>query len=110
MRIETLCFKGLLNRPLSWQRGSVNILFHPVISGIHTVIFGHSRYHLSLIPILCLYGASAIQSKSWKRLGEKTWCARGAITVSAVLVSIWIWEVMFMETARIQQFFEVILG
>ena len=80
------------------------------ISGMHTLVFGHSRYHLALIPILCLYGAAAIQMKAWERLGEKTWCARGAITSLVILFSIWMWEVLFMEVGRIKLFFEAILS
>src|SRR5205814_5922528 len=35
-----------------------------VIVAAHTIVFGHSRYHLPLIPILALYGAAFVIARA----------------------------------------------
>lgn len=72
-----------------------------VIVGAHTIVFGHSRYHLPLIPILAIYGAALTQVRV-PALGLSPRPVRlGAILAVAALAAIWIREVALVEGHRI---------
>jgi 4-amino-4-deoxy-L-arabinose transferase-like glycosyltransferase len=55
------------------------LLLFAFICGIHTLVFGHSRYHLPLIPLICLYAASALVHARtlWHRRRWPFWLAAG---------------------------------
>ncbi len=42
-----------------------------LITGVHTLVFGHSRYHLPLIPILALYGAALLATRPRGRIASQ---------------------------------------
>lgn len=74
-----------------------------VVLGIHVIVFGHSRYHLPLIPILALYGAAwaaAPKRISWpsKRFEP---LAAAAVSVT-VLIGIWIQQIVVADLGRIR--------
>ena len=61
---------------------------------IHTLVYGHSRYHVTIMPLVILFSASALaegralfQSGSRLRLGY-------ALAAYAVLVSYWVWRIV----------------
>jgi 4-amino-4-deoxy-L-arabinose transferase-like glycosyltransferase len=78
------------------------LLLMTFICGIHTVTFGHERYHLPLIPFLCLYAAAAVTRRSWLRLLEGWHTAVPSMAAWAVLLAIWGREVFVVEAERIQ--------
>ncbi|MCH7614792.1 MAG: hypothetical protein IH978_03495, partial [Nitrospinae bacterium] len=80
------------------------------VSGIHTLVFGHSRYHLPLIPFLILYAASAITQHSWQRLREGFRVAAAPIAACLALLAIWGREVLVVETERLRTFVDSLLG
>lgn len=74
-----------------------------VIVGAHTIVFGHSRYHLPLVPILALYGAAFVV-----RIGLSIWAAQrlrlaGAVATVAVLLTIWIRQVAVVDAHYIRE-------
>jgi 4-amino-4-deoxy-L-arabinose transferase-like glycosyltransferase len=74
-----------------------------VIVAAHTIVFGHSRYHLPLVPILALYGAAFVV-----RIGPSIPSARrfrltGAVATVAVLLAIWIRQVAFVDAHYIRE-------
>lgn len=79
-------------------------------AGIHSVTFGHSRYHLPLIPVLMMYAASAVERKSWRSLGENKWRAMGPVVVWSSLLLIWGREVLVTETSRIRELFSILFA
>jgi 4-amino-4-deoxy-L-arabinose transferase-like glycosyltransferase len=84
---------------------AVVILF---ICGLHTLAFGHSRYHLPLVPILILYAASAVARRSWRDLGRNLPTAAFLVT-AAVLAGIWVRELLVRDFDKIQAFFSALL-
>lgn len=77
------------------------LLLLPVIlmTTAHTITFGHSRYHLPLVPILALYGASLL---------SRTWDAHqpfsrlkvlGAATTIAIFVIVWLRQLVWAGDA-----------
>jgi 4-amino-4-deoxy-L-arabinose transferase-like glycosyltransferase len=60
---------------------------------VHTVTFGHSRYHLPLMPLVLLYSASAgVHARAiWARRHDRAF--RLAMGLCALLVLGWGWEI-----------------
>jgi hypothetical protein len=86
------------------------LLLLPVlfIAAMHTVVFGHSRYHLPLIPILLLYAAAAVQERSWTKLAIPGWRRIGAVVTMAVLVAAWTRQVLLVDAERLRALVEVL--
>ena len=86
------------------------ILLVAFISGVHTVVFGHERYHLPLIPVLLLYAAAAVVQQSWRRLHEGTRTAAAPVVVWVVLLVSWGCEVFIIDAHRIKAFLQVLIS
>ncbi len=79
------------------------VLLLPVllIMGIHAIAFGHSRYHVPLIPIFGVYAVSMLFAQ-----GRIPWHRRGPMVVGAgavvvAFVSIWVRQIVFVDAERI---------
>jgi 4-amino-4-deoxy-L-arabinose transferase-like glycosyltransferase len=72
------------------------------MTAVHSVVFGHSRYHLPLVAFLALYaGATWV---GW-RAGELRFTRRrlaGACVMCATLVSIWGYEIFVRDADRLR--------
>ena len=98
-----------LARPADRRAHLFCLLLVAFISGLHTITFGHSRYHLPFIPLLLLYAAAAVHNQSW-------WCFREGFRQAAAPIAVWvslgaIWgrEVLLIDTNRIRDFLRVLL-
>jgi hypothetical protein len=72
-----------------------------LITGVHTIVFGHSRYHLPLMPILALYAAALSVSMSWRVRPLPRPMLAGAAASVFVLSLIWVRQVAFVDASRI---------
>ena len=72
------------------------------ICGVHTIVFGHERYHLPLMPFILLYAAAAIRQQSWQRLREGRLTITAPVVTCVLLLVIWGRELLFVETAHIR--------
>jgi 4-amino-4-deoxy-L-arabinose transferase-like glycosyltransferase len=79
------------------------------VAGMHTLAFGHERYHLPLIPLLLLYAAAAVTHKAWQqvRLGLRS---AASLAVSVLLFVIWGREVFVIEADRIQSLLRILFS
>lgn len=70
------------------------------VTAVHTLVFGHSRYHLPLMPLVLLYAASAILSwrSIWQRRRSLAFVA--ATAVCAGLVLGWGWSAVARDWQR----------
>ena len=84
------------------------LLLIAFICSIHTATFGHERYHLPLMPFLCLYAAVAVVHRSWLRLQEGLHTAVPSVTACVVLLAIWGREIFIVEVERIQALLRVL--
>jgi 4-amino-4-deoxy-L-arabinose transferase-like glycosyltransferase len=73
------------------------------ISGVHAIVFGHSRYHLPLVPVLLLFAASALTSGQWRRIFTMSGPAILATATVALLALVWSWEIFVRDWDRIRQ-------
>jgi 4-amino-4-deoxy-L-arabinose transferase-like glycosyltransferase len=87
-------------RPVDWRAHVLLIGIILFISGIHAVVFGHSRYHLPLVPILLLYAAAAIERRAWRMRWRS---AMGIVTMGllAMLGGFWVHEVFIRDASRL---------
>jgi 4-amino-4-deoxy-L-arabinose transferase-like glycosyltransferase len=83
------------------------LLLMAFIAGLHTLTFGHSRYHLPFVPLLLLYAAAALYNHSWLCCRESLHRAAAPITVWVVLGSIWGREVLLIDADRIRGFLRI---
>jgi 4-amino-4-deoxy-L-arabinose transferase-like glycosyltransferase len=65
-----------------------------LITAAHTVTFGHSRYHLPLVPILALYGASFFSRGRDMHQPHYLLKALGAAATIAIFVIVWLRQLL----------------
>jgi hypothetical protein len=87
-----------------WRPHVVSLLVLAFICGVHTIVFGHSRYHLPVMPIVMMYAASAAVQRPWRRWSDSYWHAVPATAAIAGLLVIWGHELLFRDPQRIRQF------
>lgn len=70
---------------------------------VHTAVFGHSRYHLPLMPLVLIYAAAAVVQRGeiWRERRSKRFCA--AALTYAILAAGWVWEIAWVERARLRE-------
>jgi hypothetical protein len=90
-----------LQRPGDWRMQV--LLFFPVvlITGAHSIVFGHSRYHLPLMPIMGIWAAALLADRLSHVQVSTRWVLAGATASVLLLCSIWIRQVAFVDGARI---------
>ena len=79
------------------------ILLMPVIVliGAHAIAFGHSRYHLPLMPILGLYAASLVAARMPSFAVSRRPALIGAAASIVVLLSVWVRQIVLTDLDRI---------
>jgi 4-amino-4-deoxy-L-arabinose transferase-like glycosyltransferase len=90
-----------LAAPDDWRLHVVMLLPLLVIMGAHSIVFGHSRYHLPLMPIFAVYAAALVAARAPAyRLSHRPILVGAAVTVT-VLLSVWIRQIVVSDLARI---------
>jgi 4-amino-4-deoxy-L-arabinose transferase-like glycosyltransferase len=90
-----------LAAPDDWRLHVVLLLPVAVITGAHTIVFGHSRYHLPLMPIFAVYAAALVAARAPAfRFSHRPVLIGAAVTVT-VLLSVWIRQIAISDLARI---------
>jgi len=84
------------------------ILLVSFISGVHTIVFGHERYHLPLIPLLLLHAAAAVVQQSWRHLQEGIRTAALPVVVCLGLLISWGYEIFIIDAHRIKAFLQIL--
>jgi len=89
-----------LARP-DWRVHLVMLLPVVLVTGIHSVVFGHSRYHLPLLPVLAIYASALWLSGLREVLRVPGWARIGATASVLVLVTIWGRQVLIVDAQRL---------
>ena len=103
-----------LARARDWRSDVVVLTPVLAILAAHTIAYGHSRYHLPLVPVLALYGAAVARNlllrirldrqNSSQTFTRNRLAAVGAIASVAVLLTVWGRQVLFIDADRIRVF------
>ncbi len=90
-----------LARPSDWRLHLLLLFPVALITAAHTIVFGHSRYHFPLMPILGIYAAALVVRAPLTRLRIMRPELLGAAATATVLCAIWIRQVAFVDATRI---------
>jgi 4-amino-4-deoxy-L-arabinose transferase-like glycosyltransferase len=71
------------------------------ITAIHVLVFGHSRYHLPVMPILMLFAASGGIAIARRDVRFRMPEALAPVATAAVLVGFWVRQVLVVDYARV---------
>lgn len=90
-------------RPGDMRFNVLAVLVIGFVCAVHTAVFGHSRYHLPLMPLVLIYAAAAVvhRAEIWRQCGS--WRFRAAALTYAILAAGWVWELAVVERARIRE-------
>jgi 4-amino-4-deoxy-L-arabinose transferase-like glycosyltransferase len=94
---------GLFSNTMSWKQNLLLILWVALPCGVHTIAFAHSRYHLPLIPILCVYASYAMANcigENSSRLKRAFWMAA---PVALIVIAGWAREILMVDLAILQK-------
>lgn len=71
------------------------------LSAMHTLSFGHSRYHLPIMPLVLTFSAAAVRHRRevWEARGSKRFILASALCAALLLA--WTWNAVFMESDKI---------
>lgn len=83
----------------------VLILF---VCAIHSVTFGHSRYHLPLMPVLMLYAAAAVRQRAFILPRLRTRAAVAPVFAVSMAVLIWCREVLVRDAGHVASLIELL--
>ena len=92
-----------------WRNRAYFVLLACVLSGIHSLIFGHPRYHLPLIPLLCLFAALGIEQ--WRQLGSSFFLRTRVLLPVGILFFVflgWARDVLIVDSTRIRDLLSVL--
>jgi 4-amino-4-deoxy-L-arabinose transferase-like glycosyltransferase len=102
MAVAVLGAAGIwLAPPRDWRLHVLLLLPVLLITGLHTVVFGHSRYHVPLIPILAIYAAALVTTPAGSPARASRMAVAGAAGSVLVLVAIWLRQVVLVDLQRI---------
>ena len=104
------CCGIFLSPPVEHRMHLLLLLVVGFITGIHTLAFGHERYHLPLIPLLLLYAASAVRHQAWQGFHLRMHTAAAPLTAVIILLMIWTREVLVVDVDRIQSLLHIFFG
>jgi 4-amino-4-deoxy-L-arabinose transferase-like glycosyltransferase len=78
-----------------------------VLMGAHTIVFGHSRYHLPVMPIFAGYAAALLAHGLPRPLASKRLALAGTAASIAILAAVWIRQIVVTDFDRIQSFLKI---
>lgn len=70
------------------------------VCAAHTATFGHSRYHIPLVPLLAVFAAAAVVHRATLREQLATWRGSAAIAVLVLIAASWCWEIVCVDAGK----------
>jgi 4-amino-4-deoxy-L-arabinose transferase-like glycosyltransferase len=89
-----------------WRLHLVPLVLVLWICGMHTLVFGHSRYHLPVMPMLAIYAAAAVAQVHWLSWRTSVWRSTAVLTTCIGLGLIWSRELLVRDFDRLRQFID----
>jgi hypothetical protein len=92
---------GFLLRPLGDRRLHWFFLFVVLfVCGVHVVVFGHSRYHLPLVPLVLLYATRALLDLRGVLDERRKVGFAVSVLLCLLLLSGWLWGLVAGDWQR----------
>ena len=105
--LATLGAAGIwLARPNDWRVHALILLPMIVTMAAHTIVFGHSRYHLPLMPLFAVYAVALATRVSRGMRISMAASTVGALASVAILCFIWARQIAVVDAGRIAAFFQ----
>jgi 4-amino-4-deoxy-L-arabinose transferase-like glycosyltransferase len=79
-----------------------------LVMSMHLLTFGHSRYHLPLIPVLLVFAAAAARTGPWRLLARGGWQRAGALGTIAIFLAVWVQQ-LTSDAERLRVLLEILL-
>ena len=92
---------GIWLTPPAWRAHVLLLLPVVVLTGVHAIVFGHSRYHLPLVPLLSLYAAGVVTFSSAEMRAERRGATLAAAASMMVLVLVWTRQIIAVDGGRL---------
>lgn len=96
-------FGAVLVPPKNRAAGGILLCTIGFVSGIHTLVFGHERYHLPLMPLILVFAAAAVVHAT---LVVRRWRTARFVLATVLclgLASSWIWAVLAEDFDRFME-------
>jgi hypothetical protein len=91
---------GALTVPATDRRAKLLALLSvSFVCALHSIVFGHSRYHLPLMPLVSIFAAAAIVHTRWAAVPR-----RGRLFLCGLLfvfMAIWVRELAVRDAGKI---------
>jgi 4-amino-4-deoxy-L-arabinose transferase-like glycosyltransferase len=93
-------FGAVICAPNNLKVHGLLLLVIAFVCGMHTIVFGHSRYHLPLMPIVFIYSAAAILRTGiiWRQRWSGHFLL--ASLLCFLLLASWAWELFWVDPQR----------
>ena len=95
-------FGALLVPPANWRANWFLLLLIAYVCGMHALTFGHSRYHLPLMPLVLLYSGAAVVRAAdiWRQRRSPRFII--ASLLCAGLAASWVFEIAVVDSQRVK--------
>jgi len=90
-----------LSPPRDWRATALLLLPVLTIMGVHMLAFGHSRYHLPIVPMFGVFACALVAERG--RAGPRPRAARvGAAATALLFVVVWVRQIVLVDLDRIR--------
>jgi hypothetical protein len=93
-------FGAAVLRPPDWRTHLLLLMIVSYICAMHTISFGHPRYHLPIIPLVVVYAAQAVVHRGWIWSRRRSLAFGLACALVGVLAVGWSLEVVSTDLGR----------
>lgn len=101
---------GMWLTPARWREHVTVLLPLLAILGGHALAFGHSRYHMPLMPVIGVF-AVALLTQGWSSFRRAArWQIAGAALCAAAFLAIWVHQVLVVDADRIRGLIQQVIG
>ena len=97
-------FGALVSPPNDRRVFGLFLLVIGFVCAMHTLAFGHSRYHLPLMPLILIFAGAAVgrTMKIWTARGRRSFAL--AVLLSGVFMVVWACNLFFIDNQLVSDF------
>lgn len=108
--VSLLGLAGFWLTPTDLRTQTIVVLPLLGILGGHALAFGHSRYHVPLMPVFGIFAVALAAQGFGAVRRARGWQLAGAALSVTLLLAIWVYQVLIVDAARIRALLQVVVG